>query len=309
MIICLGPTPAVQRVMRFDRLVIDAVNRSDDIAEGPAGKSVNVAKVVKSLGQTPIALGFVGGNRGQFLCAELDRLAVRHDFVSVTPPTRLCITVIDQAAGEHTELVEESSAVAGSAYEQLAEKLERALPNGKMLILSGSLTPGGPQDFYAKCIKSAHRHGVPVILDAQGGPLMAALPLRPSVVKPNRAELAATVGMQLHSDSDLQRAMRRLTEMGATAVVVTIGPDGAAAWDGKVCWRIAIPRVAAINPIGSGDAFTAGLACALVDGKDLADACRLGAACGVANALTLMAGEVRPEDVDRLIGQIRVDAI
>src|SRR4051812_39779838 len=121
MIICLGPTPAVQRVMRFDRLVIDAVNRSDDIAEGAAGKSVNVAKVVKSLGQTPIALGFVGGKRGQFLCSELERLAVRHDFVSLKPQTRLCITVIDQAAGQHTELVEESSAVGEPAYEVLGE--------------------------------------------------------------------------------------------------------------------------------------------------------------------------------------------
>jgi tagatose 6-phosphate kinase len=309
MIICLGPTPAVQRVMVFNSLAIDAVNRATEVVEGAAGKSINVAKVLTALGGQAIELGFVGGQRGEFLISELDRLGVPHDLVTVKAPTRLCITVIDQATAAHTELVEESRPVPVEAYEALSEKLTELLPQARLLILSGSLTPAAPHDFYQRCVRLASSHHVPVILDAQGAPLISALPAGPAVVKPNRAELAATVQFAVDTDLELRRAVGRLIELGAQYVVVTMGKEGAIAADGKAFWRIYPPRIRAVNPIGSGDAFTAGLASALADGKELAEACRFASACGTANTLTLMAGEVRPEDVRLLLDQIKVEVM
>src|SRR6185503_1493721 len=116
-------------------------------------------------------------------------------------------------------------------------------------------------------------------------------------------ELEATIGKPLKRQADLQAAIRRICDHGARNVVVTAGSAPTVAFDGNHFWRIDSPRVKAVNPIGSGDAFTAGLAWRLSRGDTLAEACCWGAACGAANALTLMAGELNLRDVRRLASQ------
>lgn len=110
-ILCVGTTPAVQRVMIFPKLTLDALNRSAVTLDGAAGKAVNVAKVLKALGQEPVVTGFIDGDRGEFLRAVLAEKGIEFDFVAVKTRTRQCITVIDESGGTHTELVEESRPV------------------------------------------------------------------------------------------------------------------------------------------------------------------------------------------------------
>ena len=159
------------------------------------------------------------------------------------------------------------------------------------------------------------------MLDVRGPALLAACAERPWVVKPNRAELAETVGRDINSQSSLVAAMRDLASRGPGWVVVTQGdgPTLAAPAVGPV-WQAHGPRVAAVSPIGSGDAFAAGLALALshalsavpperrtpADPDLVPNALRLAAACGAANALTEFAGHVAASDVDRLMREVRV---
>ncbi len=102
-------------------------------------------------------------------------------------------------------------------------------------------------------------------------------------------------------------AMQELRGLGAQRVVVTAGKEPALAFDGEKFWRITAPKVAVVNPIGSGDAFTAGLVWRLLRGEDLGQACRWASATGAANALTLMAGEVDREEVERLAEAAKVE--
>jgi tagatose 6-phosphate kinase len=104
-------------------------------------------------------------------------------------------------------------------------------------------------------------------------------------------------------------AMRELCERGAQRVVVTAGKDPALAFDGNRFWRILAPSIDAVNPIGSGDAFTAALVWRLLRGDDLGEACRWAAAAGAANALTIMAGEVERGEVDRLVRDARAEQL
>jgi tagatose 6-phosphate kinase len=307
MILCIGTTPAAQRVMVFRKLTLDAVNRAAATRDGSAGKSVNVAKVLKALGAQPLAAGFLGGDRGKTLLADLEARGILTEFISVGAPTRQCITVIDETTGMHTELVEESAAVAASAYDELAAILRRHLKDCRAVILSGSLTAGGPVDFYARCIRLAEEAGALSVVDAQGPPLIKALEAGPGLVKPNRAELAATVGRNLATERDVVSAMRDLAQRGARRVVVTAGKDPALAFDGRLVWRITPPLIRAVNPIGSGDAFTAALAWRLAAGDDLGEACRWAAAAGAANALSLLPGELERADVERLAREAGIE--
>ena len=208
--------------------------------------------------------------------------------------------MIDQTAGVQTELVEESRPVAPEKYEELKRIIRRRIKSCRAVVMSGTLTPGAPTRFYCECTRIARAGGVVSVVDARGPVLVEALKGHPSVVKPNRAELAATVGRPLTNQAATVWAMCELHELGAERVVVTAGKEPTLAFDGRTVWRIHAPHVTALNPIGSGDAFAAALVWRLLRGDDLGEACRWASAAGAANALTLMTGEVDPEEVDRL---------
>jgi tagatose 6-phosphate kinase len=306
-IVCLGTTPAVQRTMSFDRLTIDAVNRAVEVRTYASGKPVNVVRVLHTLGEAAVVTGFVGGIHGRILCADLDREKISHDFLDVAPETRVCVTVIDRAARTATELIEEPKRVDVPGWMLLSTKLGRLLERATVLVLSGSLPPGAPVDVYESCVIAANRLDVRVIVDATGLPLQHALAAKPFIVKPNRSELALTLGAAVDSDDELRRAIAKLLESGPSWAVVTMGPGGAIVSDGSLFWRVIVPKIEAVSPIGSGDSLAAGLAAGIARGMSVPDACVLGCACGAANALTPFAGHVKREDVDRLRGEIRIE--
>ncbi|HOC54610.1 MAG TPA: 1-phosphofructokinase family hexose kinase [Verrucomicrobiota bacterium] len=309
MILCIGTTPAAQRVMVFRRLTLDAVNRAVTTLDGPAGKSVNVAKTLKALGEQPLAVGFLGGDRGDEVRALLTAQGIEVDFVEVPARTRQCVTLLDQTAGTITELVEEGQPVAAADYESLLGVIRRRASGSRAVVMSGSITPGGPADFYFHGTQIAREAGALAAVDAQGSALAEALKAGPDLVKPNRSELAATLGRELKDEAAIISAMHALRERGARRVVVTAGQGPTLAYDGRNGWRIQAPRIDATNSTGSGDAFTAGLVWRLARGDDLGEACRWGAAAGTANALTLMAGEVNRNDVERLAPQVTVEPL
>jgi len=309
MILCVGPTPAVQRVMIFPRLEVNAVNRAVRALESVAGKSVNVVKVLLALGEQPLAMGFSGGDRGEFLLRELDARGIPHDFVEVSVPTRECVTLIDESAGTQTELVEESQPVLPMDYEHLADRVNRHRSSARAIVMSGTLTPGGPEGFYEHCTRSGHESSLLTVVDAKGAPLQAALVERPGLVKPNHVELELTVGRTLAGEREVFGAMEELGDRGAERVVVTDGGCPSLAWDRHARWRVTPPRVRVVNPIGSGDSFTAAVVWRLLCGDDLGEACRWGAAAGAANALQWMAGEVELAEVERLRAEVEVERL
>lgn len=307
MLLCLGTTPTVQRTMVFERVTVDGVNRAVEVHEHASGKSVNVARVASQLGEKVLAFGFAGGDRGAFLLRELDRSGIDHRFVTVAAQTRLCTTVLDRSAGTATELVEESAAVAAGDWERLSEVFAAALAEATLCVFSGSLPPGGPPDFYARCARAAGEAGCRLILDARGEPLRLALGQHELIVKLNREELAATVGQAIHNDRALREAMLQAAPLGG-CVVVTMGREGAVAFDGAGFWKVSTPAVQTVSAIGSGDAFAAGLAVGLARGQSFHEACALGSACGAANAVTPLSGSIDPARVPELLESVQLVA-
>ena len=307
MLLTLGTTPAVQRSMTFDRLTIDAVNRTADVSRYASGKAVNAARVLTMLNEPVTALGLTGGDAGRFLLADLDRVGIAHDFVTVDAETRTCITLIDRATGAATELVEESKPAAAEAYAAVLDQLRHHATTADGVLLAGSLPPGGPADFYAAAVAVAKAAGRFVLLDAAGEPLWRAVSSKPDVVKPNRAELAATTGVKIDSDEALRSAVRELLAQGPAWAVVTAGGGATVVSDGREFWQIASPKVAVVSPIGSGDSFAAGLLAGVARGQSVPEACRLAVACGAANAMTAKAGHVRRADLHEVLPKVTLE--
>lgn len=304
--LCLGTTPTVQQTMIFDRVAIDAVNRAASVLRGASGKPINVARVLRLLDE-PVRLCVpLGGDTGAFIRQQLDAEGIQYQSVEVAAPTRTCVTIVNRFDATATELVEEPAPLGPDDSDRMLTSLRQSLAGARLLILSGSLAPGVGEDFYADCCRLAAAAGVAVILDARGESLKRALPIRPLVVKPNRAELAATMGKSLDADADLRTAVLQLHERGAQWVLVTMGRQGAVLGDGKNFWKIPALPIQAVSPIGSGDAFAAGLAAGIVGGQSVPDACRLAAAAAAANALVPGPGVLRPLDVQQLLPQVLI---
>jgi 1-phosphofructokinase family hexose kinase len=295
--------------MRFRRFAQGQVNRAVLTREGAAGKSVNVAKALKILGQQPLALGFLGGERGRRIREFLEQLKINHDFIEVPPETRQCLTILDSPSGKVTELVEESSEIPGTHYEKLLSLTRKHATKSTVVVLSGSITPNGPEDFYCRCTKLAHKAGALVIVDARSSLLLDSLKEQPDLVKPNLEELEATAGIKLKTDRDICNAIRKLAERGAKRVVVTAGERPVMAFDGKEFFKVHPPRIAALNPIGSGDSFTAALALGLSERISLVEACCLACGCGAANAQTLMPAEFDARLARRLSARCKLERI
>lgn len=308
LILTIGTSLALARSMEFDRLTVGDVNRAVAVRVNAAGKSVNVARVCHALGEAVVATGVAGGHTGRELCDELSRAGVAHDFVQTALATRVCVTLIDRATMQATELIEEAPPLSDRESDELWAKLLELVASAKVVVMSGTLAPGVPAGFYAMIAKLAADAGAMAIVDAKGSPLELSLAQRPYCVKPNRAELAETLGESIETDAQLMQAMTTLIARGARSVAVTMGKDGAIYSDGIRFWRAAAPQIQVVSPIGSGDAFAAGLAVAAARQLDPPATLTLAMACGVANAMTPQAGFVEAQVVHDLMARIAVSA-
>lgn len=288
MILAAGLTPAWQRTMVFDAFRPGGVNRASEVHECAAGKVLNVAMALQALGAETRSLSFAGGETGKALQRELAAAGVDARWIETAVPTRTCTTIL--AGGGMTELVENAAPARPEELDAFAAAFGDAAKSVAAIVLSGSLPTGTPPTFYRDRIAQAE---APVVLDALGPELLEALEQKPFLVKPNRRELAATLGRDLPDESAFSAAISELHDRGARWVVVTdedrpirVSGDGQA--------RTFEPRSApTVNPIGCGDSMAAAIAVTLARGGDPIEGVRLGMAAALDNL-----GQVLPARID-----------
>ncbi|MBK8446704.1 MAG: 1-phosphofructokinase family hexose kinase [Micropruina sp.] len=247
---------------------LGTVQRVTRVSASAGGKGLNVARGALSCGQQVVATGFVGGFAGEFVTSTVRAMGIRDEFVGVPGETRTCINIID-SAGVSTEFLEPGVCVSASDLADLTARFTALLPDVDVVTLSGSAPLGCPDDVYVGFVRACVSAGRPVVLDTSGDLLAAGLAAAPTVVKPNRQELAALTHRTLDSTADLVAACRHLCQLGAEWVVVSLGGDGAIAVNPERAVQVRAPRVVVQNPVGCGDVLVAGLASGLAAGLDV----------------------------------------
>ena len=297
LVVCLNP--AIQKTLVFDGLELDRVNRAKRMRTDASGKGVNVTRVLSQLGAEVLHLTHAGGpDRDWFLslCAA-DGLDVK--WVDSGSEVRFCSTVIDAGAKTATELVEEALPVRAGTEERLLGLFDELVGSADVLIISGTRAAGYSDSVIPEMASRAAAKGAMVVLDIKGRDLVACLPFRPTVVKPNLDEFLATFPAPQGSRAScaalrthIHAYAKAWKERYGTDLVVTRGK--APIWfseDGLAAEEPVRPAES-INPTGSGDAFTAGLAYVLAAGGDLREAIREGARLGALNAERLKPGSI-----------------
>jgi 1-phosphofructokinase family hexose kinase len=312
-IITVTLNAAIDKTMEVPNFQPGRRHRTVSQTTTPGGKGVNVARVLKALGQPVIATGLAGGATGARIVEQLGELSVLADFVRIEEESRTNTALVDTTTGEQTEVNERGPHVAPEEVEAFREKLLYLGKGASMCVFAGSLPRGVEVDFYEGLIHELRRLGVQTLVDTDGDPLLRAVRAEPDVISPNVLEAEELVGHEFLDDDDHIAAVREMVEMGAREAIMTV-PDGCLALlapdeGAPVAFRATIPAVEATATIGSGDAFLAGYAAARYTGRPAHECLALGVACGAESTRHLGAGVVSPEAVERLEAEVEVSEI
>jgi tagatose 6-phosphate kinase len=254
-----------------------------------------------------MTLAPVGGLNLVPIEREFKSKNIDHRWIVTKAPTRVCTTIIDRSSGKITELVENGQPLTADELAEFRRAYVEEAAKAEVAILIGSLPAGTPDSYYREL---AALTPCPAILDFRGQGLLSCLDLRPLVVKPNREELAQTVGRPLETDEDLLDAMRSLNRRGAQWVVVTQGSRPVWATSATATYRLDPPPVETIvNPIGCGDVMTAAIAWSIRAGRSIPDSLRLGLAAAHANLQQLLPGRFDGTTVEGSAASVRVEKI
>ena len=287
------PNLAIDRVLVVDNFQQSKVQRSRSVWIQPGGKGSNVARVFRQLGGDVVLVGFVGRRNSKPVTEPLRRMGVQVDAITAYEgDSRTCTIVCDPLSGNHPTVInEESHEIEPGSAVQLLAKVERWIPRVDGVLTTGSLSVGLPDDFYAGILDRARSRGKLTAIDAAGAALRIGLLARPAFMKPNRDEFFQL----LHSSS---------VSIIPPHTTLTFGKAGATLIHEGKWFRARPPRVYDTNPIGSGDAFTAGYLKCLLHGAPALDCLRYAMGAAASDASTLRPGFVDISQVQALAATV-----
>ncbi len=309
MILCVAGNPSIDKLFEVDECTLGEIHRPERFIQLPGGKGIHVAQVATRLGGESVVTGLLAGHAGRWVAESLAAEGVEGRFIWGAGETRSSLSVADRATGGLTEFYEAGSPLTAQEWQALESIVVSLLPRASWIAIAGSLPPGAPLGGYAVLMQTARRAGVPVALDSRGEALAQAIKAKPELVKINVHEAGELLGSSL---DDLDQARAAVQEIRSQAggqghaAVITRGEEGVVLADpGGTTWRGRLPA-RGHYPVGSGDAFLAGLLVGLEEDQPWPQAIGLALAAAAANAELPGAGHVDAERVRQLAAEAEV---
>ena len=301
-IVTLTMNPALDVSTSVDRVVSERKLRCGPSRFDPGGGGVNVARAIRNLGGSSLAIYPLGGPTGQAYRGFAEEAGVVVRVIAIQENTRESFTIDERSTGEQYRFVLRGPNLRESEWRACLAAVRDHLPQGGYLVASGSLPPGVPVDFYAMLARIGAAENVRVVVDAAGPPLEAALAEGVFLIKPSRDELAAIVGTDraLRPEEQLAAANAIVGDGRAEIVALTLGAAGALLVSSAGALRLPTPDVQVASTVGAGDAFLGALVLRLAEGRPVESAFRAAVAAGSATAMRLGTELCRADDVARL---------
>ncbi len=305
MIYTITFNPAVDLVIQVPNCQLGTLNRSMGEEYVAGGKGINMSVVLKRLGVDNIATGFLGGFSGKFIEEFLENEGINPQFISVDGTTRINVKVKGEV---ETEINAAGPTVDAEKFQQLINYFEDILAEGDIVFLAGNAAPGLDETSYVEIAKLCHERGVKLVLDTTKASLLACLPYRPFIIKPNQHELEELFGVNIQSQEEMLNYAFQLQEKGARNVLISCGSEGAflVSETGQV-FTSNVPKGILVNSVGAGDSMLAGFMAKFIETNDDRKSLKQGAASGSATAFSV--GIATRELIEELIPQIEIAEI
>lgn len=307
MITVAGLAPSLDLTYRVDTLRVGEIHRVGEVVRCAGGKPLNMARAASTMAAECAVVAILGGPTGAALAQMLQTEGLAVTVIESPAETRVCVSISAEDSGQLTEVYQDSPAVPEAVWRSFCDQLDAALGSRPGWLSISGRAPAGPVDMIADLVRRGLRADVRVAVDTSGAALAPALAAGPTLVKINRYEAAAELGVP--PDDDLLTMAGALAERSRATVVLTDGTAGAIAVEGARALHASAPGAPGRYPVGSGDSFLGGLLAALDGGAELRQALRTATACGVANALTPGQGRFSVETVQQVAAAVELRAL
>lgn len=276
--------PSLDYIVNVDHFKTGVVNRIAKELIFPGGKGINVSMVLQNLGFDTTALGFMAGFTGNEIVRLLDVKGVKSDFIRVEEGnSRINFKL---RSDEETEINGQGPKITEGNIKELYDQLDK-LQKGDILVLAGSIPDTLPQSMYMDIMKHLEGRGIDIAVDATRKLLMNVLPYGPFLIKPNNHELGEIFGVELKDKDEIITYAKKLQEMGARNVLVSMAGDGAVlvSENGEE-YKAESPKGKLVNSVGAGDSMVAGFISGYLETGSYKEALRKGLCTGSASAFS-----------------------
>jgi len=283
-IVVLALNPALDIGYELPQLIADRKVAADKTFYHPGGNGINISRGLAELGM-PLHCGSVlGGVSGDVVLRLLgDSLGKNHRVFTVDDETRLNVTLLQQNPPGQYEVDSRGPVIPGHLLDDITAWVLQNSSSG-YTVLSGSLPPGVPDDYYRRLAERISEQGGRVVVEAHGEVLTEALEARPWMLRLNQYVLEMSINRSMESIEDIAAAARELQQRGIAIVCISLGARGAVLVDAEGSYHCSAPRVRVHSTVGCGDSLVAGLVTAACRGGTAEDMLRLGVTCGSATA-------------------------
>lgn len=307
MILSITANPSVDISYNIENLKIDDVNRVELVNKDAGGKGIHVSYVLNELGEKVINSGFVGGKLGEFIEKRLDERKISHDFIKLEDETRNCIAIIHD--NNQTEILEKGPKIGLEKEKEFLDHLEKISKNIEIINISGSLPKGLDASFYQKIIKFAKENKIFVSLDTSGNTLKEIVKgeIKPDLIKPNETEIKDIIEKEFpENEEEIRKIFEKSPLKDIPYVIISQGKDGAIFKIKNKIYKAKVPKVKAINPVGSGDSTLAGALSAIYNKEDDEDFIKKSMTCGLLNVLNEEIAHININDFDKYKEKIEI---
>lgn len=303
MIYTVTVNPALDYVLQLEKVNRGEVNRTNNDSFLAGGKGINVSQILNQLSVDNTAWGFVGGFTGKELVRQLNQKRIESDFVTISDNTRVNVKIHAQ---KETEINAAGPNITDQEITAFKDRLND-LKKGDIVVMSGSLTPSLPTDFYQSLLPTIKEAGAEFVVDTTGQALLDTLEYKPLVIKPNHHELADLFGVTFDSSDVMLEYAQKLLDKGAQNVMVSMAGDGGFLLTKDHVYHAKGAVGTAVNSVGAGDSMIAGFVGTYYKTGDAKEGFRIGMACGAATAFTKDIAV--KSQIDAVLPQIKVEQI
>ncbi|WP_239751521.1 tagatose-6-phosphate kinase [Mammaliicoccus sp. H-M34] len=307
MILTITMNPSVDISYQVDNLSINHVNRTNKWSKTAGGKGLNVTRVLNQINEQVVASGLKGGKLGEYLEQSLNDYKITNHFFEIQGNTRNCIAILHE--GNQTEILEDGPTISSAEIEDFKAHFEELVSKSDIAVISGSLPKGVDTKFYSNLIKICDKYAVPAILDCSNKALIEVLrgQYKPLLIKPNIDELSELLGVDIDEDIEsLKQAVSDPMFENIEWVVVSLGSNGVFAKHNDKYYKVDIPQIQVVNPVGSGDSMIAGFSSALMNKATDEALLKKANTLGMLNAQETVTGSINLKNYDDLYNKINI---
>ncbi len=309
MVITVTLNPAVDQTLQISDFQIDQVNRVEHKRLDVGGKGINVSKSLKEMGVASVATGALGGSSGQWIAQQLDLMAMEHDFIYQSQPTRTNTKIVDLKKGTYTDINEKGEPLDSQMLAALEQKILKAIGKNDLVVIAGKLPPNTDVKIYQKWIELIKRKEAQVFFDSDGEEFSLGVEAAPTLIKPNQDELERLVGKKLNNFEQIIAGAKNLIQRGIGKVVVSLGEKGALFIDREKVFLGHGLKVQVESTVGAGDAMMAALAYGQVKGLTLAQTAQMAIATSSATIMEKGTQSAKMEAIEKMLPLVKVEEI